>query len=233
MRYLGLIPARGGSKGIPGKNLALLGGRPLIWYTLQAGFQSRLKDSLFLSSDSDEIINYCKNEGLHSPYKRPAALSTDTATTGDLLLHAVEYFTQRGEKPDAIVLLQPTSPFRTALEIDQALSQFEKSGAPSLVGVNRMREHPYECIQRPSGEAWSYLKKSPNNASRRQDYKEDFYFINGALYIFKTESFLQHKRFVAEGETLLFEMSSGNSIDIDDPFDLCMAEAYLGFLKGQ
>lgn len=229
MRYLGFIPARAGSKGIPKKNIALLNGNPLIWHTIHGAQQSRLRDSLFLSSDSQEIIDYCKGLGIKGDYKRPDFLATDQASTVDAVLHALEYLSSQGQRPENVVLLQPTSPLRTPVEIDSAIELFEQRNLQSLVGVNTMREHPYECIESAEGRTWSYLRRSPINATRRQDYLEKFYYINGALYIVNTDYLFKNKCFVTEGETYLFEMSSCNAIDIDEPLDLYMAEAYFRF----
>lgn len=229
MRYLGFIPARAGSKGIPKKNLALLNGKPLIWHTVNSAQRSQLRDSLFLSSDSVEIIEYCQNLGLNVDYKRPDFLATDQASTADVVVHALGYLGSLGRKPENIVLLQPTSPLRTANEIDSALKIFEEKGLQSLVGVNEMWDNPYESIEFSRSKKWAYLRKPIADATRRQDYLEKFFYINGALYIVNTDYFLKNKRFVIEGETYLFEMSSCNAIDIDEPLDLCMAEAYFRF----
>lgn len=226
MQYLAIIPARGGSKGIPNKNMANLAGHPLIWYTLEAVRHSRLKNHIFLSSDTPEIISFSKRYCIHSDYVRPAKLATDQASSSSVVVDVIKYLENKNQFPENFILLQPTSPIRTGTDIDLALEHFEKSGKHSMVGVTRMREHPAECIKTVSNKLWTYLEKSQPNA-RRQDYVGNFYFINGAIYICKTEEFLKTKRFVIEGETELFEMPSEHAIDIDEEMDLLIAEAYL------
>lgn len=227
MRYLGIIPARAGSKGIPKKNMTLLNGHPLIWHTINSAQKSQLRNSLFLTSESNEIIDYCRSLGLVVEYRRPDALATDEATVVDVIIHCIEHLVSKRQKPEAIVLLQPTSPLRTPEEIDAALRIFEQQNLNSLVGVNVMREHPYECISGSFNGGWSYLKKPQTHVTRRQDFQEKFFYINGAMYIVNTDYFIEHRRFVTEGETFLFEMSQGNAIDIDEPIDLFMADTYL------
>ena len=228
MQYVAIIPARGGSKGIPRKNMVNLNGHPLIWYTLEAARHSRVKDHIFLSSDSQEIREYCKQYSIHSDYIRPTELATDTASSSAVVEDVISYLKKKNQFPENIIMLQPTSPLRTSRDLDLAIEHFEKCEKASMVGVTRMREHPAECIKEMPNRSWSYLEKSQPNA-RRQDYLGNFYFINGAIYICKTEEFLKTKRFVIEGETELFEMPSEHAIDIDEMVDLFVAEAYLQY----
>ncbi|HUC60468.1 MAG TPA: acylneuraminate cytidylyltransferase family protein [Alphaproteobacteria bacterium] len=236
MTLLAFIPARGGSKGIPRKNMALLAGRPLLGYTLAAAKASRAVSEIFVSTDDDEIAAFSEAEGVAVPYRRPKALATDTAPIIDAVVDALDWRMRAGlSEPAAIALLQPTSPFRAAADIDRAAAEFEASGRESLVAVHEMAEHPYECV-RASGEGWSPLATPPTPATRRQDYgPERFLFINGALYI-ATPRFLRRRHaFVVPGETALFEMDPVRGADIDDLDDWHRAEALLASpaLKGR
>ena len=124
MRILAIIPARGGSKGVPGKNIKLLAGKPLIAYTIQAAQKATLLSEIILSSDSDEIIQIAQAYGLEVPFKRTESLATDESPTILTVLHALEYFSAKGIEFDAVCLLQVTNPFRTSEFIDKAIEKF-------------------------------------------------------------------------------------------------------------
>ena len=127
MKVLAIIPARGGSKGIPKKNIVDLNGKPLIHYTIEAAKESKLIDEIFLSSDDKEIIEVAKQLDLYTSYVRPDKFSGDTATGADVVIDALDWLAKsRGYVPDAVLLLQPTSPLRVSADIDGAIRQFEK-----------------------------------------------------------------------------------------------------------
>jgi len=224
MAFLAFIPARGGSKGIPGKNLYPLRGKPLIQYTVEAAQQSALVDEIFLSSDDPGIIDFCRGLGLTVSYVRPAELAGDAATVQDALRHALDWLAARRETlPEHVLVLQPTSPLRLAEDIDEAIARYLECGAESLISVHEMSEHPYECLQ--TGESgWSYLSRPEARANRRQDYTGGFYFINGAIYLARVEFFLRTGSLVKEGETALYVMPGERGIDIDTMNQLHLAE---------
>ncbi len=228
MKYLGFIPARGGSKGIINKNLSPLAGKPLIQYTLEAAQKANKLDLVFLSSDSSEIISFCSQRGLKdSSYVRPAHLATDTASTLDTVFHGVSWVEEKYKtKVENVVLLQPTNPLRGEGDIDSAIQLYESRKTSSLMSVSEMIEHPYECVSTKDN-AWSYLKTPPATATRRQDFeatKEKFFFINGSIYICSMDFLRQEKTFVVESKTVLFEISKRAGLDINDSFDLALAE---------
>ena len=232
MTILAFIPARGGSKGILKKNLALLNGNPLIKYTVDAAKNSKSIDEVFLSSDDPDIIEYCSTLGIHSAYKRPDALAADDSSMVDVVLDGLEWLKKHtGSLPTEIMLLQPTSPLRTSKHIDEAIKVFNETGADSLVSVHEMIEHPYECIKLENNK-WVYLAKSPIDIYRRQDYKELFYFINGAIYLVKTDYLLNERRFISEGKTVLYYMEPRFGIDVDDIHDLKNAAFNLTNVSG-
>ncbi len=233
MRILAFIPARGGSKGIPRKNLVPLAGKPLIQHTVEAAQKASGLDEIFLSSDDEEIIVFCRSLGLDVPYVRPPELATDEAPMIDAVLHALDWRQERGmPEMDAVLLLQPTSPLREARHIDGAVAQFLAHEVDSLTSVHEMLEHPFECVRR-TWEGWGWLAKPANQAFRRQDYGEVFYFINGAVYLNTVQFLVEHRRFVMEGRTDLYVMESDCGVDVDDLLGLRRAEACLCFLKGR
>ena len=231
---LALVPARGGSKGIPKKNLAMLCGKPLISYTLGICKKIEVLGATLVSTNDEEIAKFCSAQGFHTDYRRPAHLATDEAPMIDAVLHAVNWYeTKHSCIVDHVLLLQPTSPLRRIQDITSALKQYRENNLDSLVGVTPMWEHPFECIEAPEdGSEWSYLKKPSKLATRRQDYQGRFGFIDGSIYIASVDFIKQNLNFVVEGKTFLFFIDQRYSIDIDEPDDLKMAEIILKDSKG-
>jgi N-acylneuraminate cytidylyltransferase/CMP-N,N'-diacetyllegionaminic acid synthase len=227
MRILAFIPARGGSKGIPHKNIALLNGKPLIQYTIEAAQESGYIDEIILSSDDAEIIDFARSLGLDVAYRRPPELGQDTTSMIDTVMHALDWLKETTNYvPDSILLLQPTSPLRRVTDIDNAIKKFIESNSPSLISVHEMIEHPYECIK-ITETGWSFLQKPATHAYRRQDYKDKYYYINGAIYLITLRSLVSNKSFVVEGETDFYIMPQLYGTDVDTPFDLKKCECYL------
>jgi CMP-N,N'-diacetyllegionaminic acid synthase len=225
---LALVPARGGSKGILRKNLALLAGKPLLQYTLEAALASRQIDDTLLSTDDEEIAAFAARCGAATRYRRPPQLAGDDAPMMAAVEHALEWYARElGRTPDMVLLLQPTSPLRTAADIDGAVARFREAGAGTLASVHRLNEHPCECVVSEGG-SWRYLVPPPAAAAGRQDYPGGFFFINGALYLARTEVLRREGRFVVPGATLLYEVPRERGIDIDSPLDLACAAALLG-----
>lgn len=231
MEFLGVVPARGGSKGLSRKNLFPLNGKPMIQHTIEAALDSRLLSHCLLSTEDAEIRVFCKSfSKLDTSYQRPIELASDSANIFDVLADVVNWLkTTKNTSPQNIVLLQPTSPLRTAKDIDGALAFFKAQNAKAVVSVNEMHEHPFECI-RFTGQAkneWDYLMAPPNSATRRQDYDQKGYFINGGIYIAQTDWLLAKRSFVVRGETHFFEIPKDHGIDIDAIHDVWMAESLL------
>ncbi|MBI1202253.1 MAG: NTP transferase domain-containing protein [Rhodopseudomonas sp.] len=232
MRVLAVIPARGGSKGIPRKNIVPLAGRPLIAYTLDAARQSTAVSDILVTTDDDEIAALCESLGVAVPYRRPDKLGGDAVGMVDTVIHALDWWAAlNGGDPDLVVLLQPTSPLRVAADIDGAVRALSDSGKASAISVHRLREHPMESV-RVTGDSWAMLERPPAGANRRQDYNAEFQFINGAIYAV-TPRFLRERRaFMTEGhETALYTMPALRGLDIDYPEDLDLAEAILGHAR--
>ena len=229
MKILGLIPARGGSKGIPGKNIRLLGGMPLLQYTYEAGRKSGKLSALILSSDDPEIIAVAKNIGLEVPFVRPAELSGDATTSLEVILHALESVEEKGEAYDAVCLLQPTTPFRREGLIDAAIEKFINGGYDSLVSV---REVPAEFnphwVFEQDGELLKVATGEEQIITRRQDLPRA-YHRDGAIYLTQTKVLKGGSLY---GNRIGFLDTTGSPyVNIDLPKDWEKAEALVKSLS--
>jgi len=228
---LGLITARGGSKGIPGKNIYPLAGKPLLSYTSEAAEQSKLLTKVVLSTDSPEIAEVGKRSGLDVPFLRPDKYSQDDTPSIDVVLHALDWL---GEKenwiPDAVVLLQPTSPLRMAWHIDEGIELFWQHDGSTVVSVVKVphRYSPYNVQRMENGMLEDFWNEEVSfNRYRRQDLPE-LYARNGpAVLITKPEVLIESKSFYSEN-VVPYIMDDKYSLDIDDMFDLQLAELMLG-----
>ena len=224
---IAIIPARAGSKGIPRKNLVLLGGKPMIQYTIEAAQKSQFVSRIVLSTDDPEIAALGSGLGLDISYQRPPHLAYDDTPIEATLAHCLNWLREGSVTHDeAFILLQPTSPLRTFKDIDEAIRLYKDSKKNSLVSVNSMREHPFECVELKF-DSWSYLSKNISGASRRQDYSNNYFYINGAIYIARIEKFLRSKKIVDEESVCFYQMRREHSIDVDDAYDLLIAQALL------
>ena len=217
-RVLGLITARGGSKGVPGKNVKQLAGKPLIVWTIEAALASGRIDRLILSTDSDEIAAVAKAAGCEVPFMRPPALATDTATSNDVIRHALETI---DSNDDRVVLLQPTSPLREAEDINGCLDAQTAGGGPFGVSVCVADPPPEYIFRVGANHRLSPVTRGPK-ASRRQDLPMS-YSLNGAIYVFERTWFL------ATGELKIadavpYVMPAERSVDIDTELDFMLAE---------
>ena len=227
-----LIPARGGSKGIPKKNIKLMNGKPLINYTIDAARKCFKDSDICVSTDSDEIISVVENTGLKIPFKRPDILASDTATSESILHHAIEFYEAKGMDVEHVMLLQPTSPLRNETQIKNALDQYLNSNKEieMLVSVKITDANPYYVLAEEN-EA-GYLKKSKtSNVTRRQDVPT-VYEYNGAIYIYKVSA-LKNKSIKDFNKIVKFEMDAISSVDIDVPLDWKWAEYLLTTLRNE
>ena len=212
-KFLAIIPARGGSKRLPRKNVLDLCGKPLIAYTIEAALKSKYIDKVIVSSDDEEILNISSNFGADI-IKRPIDLANDTATTFDTIKHTIDNF----EKYDYIVLLQPTSPLRNEKHIDEAIQLLEEKNADSIISVCEMDHSPLWSNTLPKdGNMSNFLKDEILN-KRSQDL-EKYYRLNGAIYICKTSKLLEEKSFILKKKIFAYIMDRKNSIDIDEKVD--------------
>lgn len=219
-KVLGLIPARGGSKGVPNKNIRDLDGKPLIAHTIEAGQKASSIDTVVVSTDDDEIATVAEQYGARVPFIRPDHLATDQAPTAPVIKHAVEYLREQGEKYSTFVLLQPTSPLRTKKHIDEAHSQYDRSDVDSLISAYPTYDTRWQ--QTPEGAK----KLNYTEAGKRRQDREPEYVINGAVYVTDVAKFMETEDTIT-GKTGIYEMSERESVDIDTPFDLWLAEQIL------
>ena len=227
MNILAFIPARGGSKGIPRKNLVELGGKPLIQHTLDLFKYFPESIHPLVSTDDEEIAAYCLGQGLDMAYRRPAIHAGDSSSIMDAIEDALNWLAKyRNYRPDAVLLLQPTSPLRFPDEMNEALARFETHDLQSIVSVTPMREHPYECIEM-NGDEWEFLKQPKSAATARQQYEQSFYFIDGSFYLAKVGFLRQNKGFIKKHVTKFFALKRTWPIDIDYPDDLLVARAFI------
>lgn len=224
-----VIPARGGSKGVPGKNIKKLGGKPLIHYTVEAAREVFDDRDILVSTDSEEIRNEVMETGLDVPFLRPASLSTDEASTYEVLLHALDYMESKGIYQDTLILLQPTSPFRTAKHIKEALSLYHND-LEMLVSVKETNANPYYVLREENEEGFLIPSKT-GNFTRRQDCPK-VWEINGALYIMDVKA-LKQRNYSQFDRIKKYEMDEISSHDIDTKFDWLMAETIVknNFIK--
>ena len=220
---LAIIPARGGSKGLPGKNIRLLGDIPLIAWTIQAALTSRCFKKVIVSTDCHEIANISITFGAEVPFIRPERLATDTSTSVDVVMHAINAL---DEKFDEVVLLQPTSPFRKGNDIRNAFDIYNASKVQSLVSVTEADKSPYWCFSRNENKSITPIVVLDKQFSRRQDMPTA-YSLNGAIYIVGTEKFINDPKFIYDN-TLSYVMNKKSSIDVDDIIDFKLAELLLG-----
>ena len=217
---LALVPARGGSKGIPRKNVINLGGKPLILHTLEQANKSKYVDRVILSSDDDEIISVAKAAGCDVPFVRPAHLATDEATTLDVILHAI----QEIKGYDYIVLLQTTSPFRTTQDIDSCIEKCISNDVTSCVSVTETDKSPYWMYTINDEDVMSPLMGEATY-SRRQDTPV-VYALNGAVYVIKCSKIKKAAPLI-DKKTISHVMPKERSVDIDTMLDLKVAEMLL------
>jgi CMP-N,N'-diacetyllegionaminic acid synthase len=227
MEVLGFIPARADSKGLPGKNIHPLHGKPLIGYTVQEGKKSRI-NRLIVSTDSAEIAEISRSLGAEVPSLRPAELSQDDSVIEDAILDILGKLNDsEGYRPDIIVLLQPTSPLRTALHIDECIALLEEKKLDSVVSVSDPMEHPAVMAHWDADGKMHFLSDLffQDKKTQRQGYPP-FFFVNGAVYVFKYQNLIKNKNRYGD-KTLPYLMRQMDSIDINTIDELLIAEALL------
>ena len=222
-KVLAIVPARGGSKRLPRKNIRELYGKPLIAWSIEAGLASRYVDKVIVSTDDDEISRISKKYGADVPFLRPSVLATDNATTIDVVIHILKYYESIDELYDYVLLIQPTSPLRSAHHIDEALELVIEKEAKGVISVCKV-EHPIEWTNSlpADGSMDSFIDRKHLN-KRSQDLQER-YRINGAIYAAKSRDLLMEKTFFMEKGVVAYIMSRKVSIDIDTEEEFMMAE---------
>jgi N-acylneuraminate cytidylyltransferase len=212
-RVIALITARGGSKGLPRKNVLIAGGKPLVAWTVEEAFSAKCIDRVVLSSDDDEIMVAAKAAGCDIPFSRPAHLAGDIASSIDVVLHALDQLPGY----EYVVLLQPTSPLRTAADIDAAFALMLEKAAPSCVSVCEVDQSPYWMYRVEANNKLQRLLPEIRGVTRRQDLPP-IYVLNGAIYIARIDWLRANNNFVGL-ETVAYLMPKERSLDIDTAED--------------
>ena len=220
-----LIPARGGSKRLPGKNIKLLCGKPLIAWTIETAKASKYIDSVIVSTDDIEIKKISEKFGAEVPFIRPDYLSHDTASSFDVVKHAIE-FLNINKVNHLIVLLQPTSPLRTVEELDEALELFINKKASGVVSVSECEHSPMWSNTLPENGCLSDFIRPEVQGKRSQDLPK-FFRLNGSIYIYKTLPLLAQEKIFFDENVYSFETSLETAVDIDTALDFLMAETIM------
>lgn len=227
MKILGLIPARGGSKGIPNKNRKELGGKPLLQYTIEVALASKELDRVIFSSEDSQLIGLAKQLGVEVPFVRPAALASDTSGSLEVVQHALQFLSTKGENYDAVCLLQVTSPFREAGFIDAAIAKFTQAGTDSLVSVQKVpHEYNPHWVFKENDNGHLNIATGENEIiKRRQDLPKAF-IRDGSIYITRTQTLLEDNSFYGNSISYI-ESNPEYHVNIDTPSDWEKAEKVL------
>lgn len=224
-KILAVTLARGGSKSIPKKNIVDVNGQPLLFYTIREAFKCGLIDDYIISSDSDEIIEVAKTFGAICPFKRPPELSSDTATSADALLHAVN-FMEKSATYDYVVELMVTNPLKTHEDIENCIRLAVDNKHHSVVAVHELSDHhPARIKYLEDGKLKPFYPEIPE--SRRQDLLPKAYIRSGSIYVTSRDFLVKNKSRYSEDDTLAYILSNDRVINIDDPIDLEIAKEKL------
>ena len=232
MKILYLIPARKGSKGVPGKNIKLLAGKPLIAYSIEIALQLASPEDICISTNCDDVVAISKELGVVVPFKRPEELATDKSGTYEVILHALKYYRLTGKEYEYVMLLQPTSPFRKISFLRDVIELAKRSPeAEMIVSVKESKENPYFNLFEE--DQLGYLKKSKEGEFHRRQDCPNVYAFNGSIYLMKTSSL--EKRSLPQLKSIVkYVMPDEYSIDIDSQRDWMLAEFTLkNFLSEQ
>lgn len=227
IKYAAIITARGGSKRLPKKNVLELAGKPLIAWTIEAAKKSSKIEDVIVTTDSEEIEKVAIEFGARVPFKRPAELSNDTATSFDVVKHCLDYLNENEDKQvEYLVLLQPTSPLRSSEDIEKAIELLESKKASAVVSVCPTEHSPlWSNTLDDSLNLDSFLRDEVKN-TRSQDLPA-YYRLNGAIYVCRVEEFLKEKSFFLSKNSFAYVMSTEDSVDIDTKLDFVVADFLL------
>ncbi len=227
-KILAIIPARGGSKGLKDKNIKQILGKPLIAWSIEAGLNSKYIDTVMVTTDSEKIASISRDFGAEVPFLRPNELACDTATSMDVIFHAINYYkNELNQKYDYIILLEPTSPQRTVDDIDNAIEKLINNiNASALVSTSKVEScHPAYMIKKLKDDFFEGYENKDINITRRQDFL-DLNFIDGTLYISQVKILFEKKSFYHD-KTLCYDVPKWKSLEIDDLDDFIMIEALM------
>ena len=222
-KILAIIPARGGSKSVPKKNIYPLNGKPLIYYSISSGLKAKYIDRLIVSTDSPEIAKVARKYKAEVPFVRPAELASDTAPTLPVLQHVVKYVEENDKfKPDLVVLIQPTNPLVRSEDVDGTIETLFKTNTNSCFSVTEISQRPEWMYRMDNNPAELFLKEESGPTKRSQELPR-LAIINGTVYVMKYET-LMTKNKIRDGNTSIYVMPRERSVDIDDKFDFELAK---------
>lgn len=222
MKILVIIPARGGSRGIPHKNIKRFNGKPLIYYTIDCARNICDDSDICVSTDDSNIISAVESYGLKVPFVRPSELATDTAGTYEVLLHALSFYEKQGTFYDVVILLQITSPFRTSEHVKEAMKLYSQN-VDMVVSVKECQANPYYCVFEENEDGYLHVCKGDGNYFRRQDVPK-VYEYNGAIYIINAKV-LKTTHMHKMEKRVKYVMDEMSSFDLDTMWDWQIAEA--------
>ncbi len=229
-KILAIVPARGGSKGLPGKNIMEIFGKPAIAWTIESALKSAFLDKTIVTTDDQEIADIARKYGAVIPFIRPKELAGDKTPMIDVILHALDFFKKCGEAYDIMVLLQPTSPLRKAEDIDGSIKAMFEKGAGSVISVCETEHPPYwSNTLPPDGCMKDFVRKDIMNKNRQELPK--FYRLNGAIYASDVEYLYKLNCFFGE-KTFAYVMPFERSVDIDHKTDMLLSEILLRAQNG-
>jgi len=220
-RFLAIIPARSGSKGLKDKNIKELNGKPMIAYTIEAAKKSKIFDSIVISTDSQKYADISIEYGAEVPFLRPASLASDTSSSIDVIMHTIFELRKIGLKYDYFMLLQPTSPLRTEIHILEAIKLLFEKEANSIVSVCEVEHSP--LLMNTLDESLSMEKFILQDANKRRQQLPKYYRLNGVIYLSDVKYFVEYKDFYKE-RSFAYIMDKERSIDIDDQLDFEVAK---------
>lgn len=223
IEYLCLIPAREGSKRLPGKNIKPLCGKPMIGWTIEAAREALPEAEVVVSTDGEAIMQIARDFGAQVPFSRPAQLSDSTASSIDVVLHAIEFFQSQGVQVDNLVLLQPTSPLRDSEDIRAAVQIFEQPEVRAVISVCEAEHSPLWQNTLESDDCMDNFLR-PEVINKRGQDLPTYYRLNGAIYVASVEDLKTHKSFFLEKGTKAYKMATQSSVDIDHALDFQLAE---------
>lgn len=229
---IAVIPARAGSKGLPGKNIRELCGKPLIAWSIEAGLGSKYIDEVMVTTDSEEIARIAKALGASVPFIRPAELANDKSSSFDVIKHALNYYASERRKTfEYVVLLEPTSPLRDKDDIDMAIEQLLSTPeASAVVGICKTEsQHPAFLVRKDENNYLVGYENKDMKVLRRQEIS-DVYFFEGSVYVSNTNALLTHQSFYHD-RTLGYEVPKWKSLEIDDIDDFVMVEAIMKYRR--
>ncbi len=221
-KFIAVIPARSGSKGIPEKNIKPLAGKPLIAYTIEEAKKSKIFDKIIVSTDSEKIAKIAKDYGAEVPFLRPVELATDSSDSMDVVIHAIEFLEKNNKFFNYVMKLQPTSPLRKDFDIIEAAKLAIEKNANSVISVSECKNHPlWAGILEKDRRMDNFLKDEIKNKNRQELPK--YYELNGMIFLAKIEKLLETRDWYMKNSYALI-VDKNRSVDIDDIIDFKLAE---------